>query len=80
MQARRDQRRAGQGAHLELELRQVAGVDAVVARVVRPRRDLVGDERAVGEDEELDAEDADVVEREREPLGVGDRLVPAAPQ
>ena len=75
MQARRDQRRAGQGAHLELELRQVAGVDAVVARVVRPRRDLVGDERAVGEHEELDAQDADVVERPRQPLGAGDRLV-----
>ena len=63
MQARRDQRRAGHRAHLQLELRDVAGVDAVVAGVVRPRRHLVGDQRAVGEHEELDAEHADVVDR-----------------
>ena len=38
---------AGQRAHLQVELRHVAGVDAVVARVVRPRRHLVGHQRAV---------------------------------
>ena len=43
MQARRSQRQAGQRAHLQLELRDVAGVDRVVARVVRARRHLVGD-------------------------------------
>ena len=43
MQARHDQRRAGHGAHLQVELRDIAGVDAVVAGVVRPRRHLVGE-------------------------------------
>ncbi len=49
-------------------------VDAVVARVVRPRRHLVGDQRAVVEDEELDAQDADVVERGDDAPGERNRL------
>ena len=42
-----DQRQAGQRAHLQVELRHVAGVHAVVAAVVRPRRHLVDHQRAV---------------------------------
>ena len=74
MQARRDQRRAGHRPHLQVELRQVAGIDAVVARVVRPRRHLVGDERAAVEHEQLDAEHADVADRRGDALGQGHRL------
>ena len=45
--ARLRQRQAGQRAHLQLELRHVAGVHAVVAAVVRPRRHFVDHQRAV---------------------------------
>ncbi len=34
-----------------------------MAGIVNPRRELVDQQRAVGEHEELDAEDADIVER-----------------
>ena len=40
----------------------VAGLDRVVAGVVRPRRNLVGEQR-VADPEEFDAADPDVVER-----------------
>jgi hypothetical protein len=62
VQPRHHQRQAGQRAHLQLELRDVAAVDAVVARVVRARRHLVGQQRAVGEHEEFDAQHPDVIQ------------------
>ena len=67
MQARRHQRRTDQRAHLQFELRLVAGVQAVVAGVVRPRRHLVGDQPAVAQHEKLDAQHADVVHRRGQP-------------
>ena len=57
------ERQAGEDAHLLLELAGDTGIDRVVAAVVRPRRHLVDDEPAVGEDEELDAQHADVLHR-----------------
>jgi hypothetical protein len=53
----------------KLELREVAAVDAVVARVVRARRHLVGEQRAVGEHEELDAQHAHVIQRSSQARG-----------
>ena len=42
MHARRGQRQARHRAHLPIELADIAGIDRAVARVVRPRRHLVG--------------------------------------
>ena len=42
-----------------LELRGLAGLDGEVARVVRPRRELVDEHGAVGQEEHLDAGDPD---------------------
>ena len=69
MLARVAERHARHGAHLLLELAGRAGVDRVMAGVVRARRNLVGDKRAVLEHEELDAEHAHVAERLGDPLG-----------
>ena len=60
--ARRGQRQAGQGAHLQVELRGVARVHRVVAAVVRARSHLVDDQRAVLQHEEFDAQHAHVVQ------------------
>ena len=57
------ERQVGEHARLLLELRRDAGVDRVVAAVVRARRDLVDEQRAVARDEHLDAQHAAVVER-----------------
>ena len=65
MQTRRGQRRAGEGAHLKIELRHVAGINAVVAGVVRPGRHFIGHQGAVAQHEELDAEHADIAQRGR---------------
>ena len=74
--ARVAQRQVGQHARLLLELRRDARVDRVVAAVVRPRRDLVDEQRAVARDEHLDAQHAAVVERVRD---AGRDLARAAP-
>ena len=60
------ERQAGEHARLLLELRGHAGVDRVVAAVVRPRRDLVDDEPALRRHEHLDAQHAAVVELRRD--------------
>ena len=60
---RRPERQAAHGAHLLLELARDAGVDREVAGVVRARSDLVDEEAAVPGVEELDAEDADEIQR-----------------
>ena len=73
MQARRQQWQAGQRAHLQLELRDIAGIDRVVAAVVRARRHLVGEQGAVIQHEELDAQHADVCHRRGNALGRGER-------
>ena len=57
------QRPAGDGADVLLELVGDADRFGPVAGIVDARGDLVDDQRAVGEREELDAEDADIVER-----------------
>ena len=57
------QRQAADGADMLLELRDGAGGFRPVAGIVDARRDLVGQQRAVGKHEELDADDADIVER-----------------
>jgi predicted ATP-dependent protease len=59
--ARLRERQAGHGAHLQLELRDVAGVLAVVAAVVRARGDLVDHQAAVLQHEELHAQHAHVM-------------------
>ena len=51
-----------------------AGGFGPVAGIVDARRDLVGDQRAVGQHEELDADDADIVERLQDREGGGARL------
>ena len=74
VQPRLDQRQPGHRAHLQVELRHVARVDRVVAGVVRARRHLVGDERAVFEDEELDAQHADIAQVRRDARRAADGL------
>ncbi len=69
------QLQAAQCARLLLELRRGAGVDRVVAAVVRPRRDFVDQQRAILEHEELHREHAHVVEAPRQPRGDIDGLV-----
>ena len=59
----RSERQAADRAHLLLELARDRGVEREVTRVVRPRRELVDEQLAVGADEELHAQHADVVER-----------------
>ncbi len=70
----RPERQAADGADLLLELTGHAGVDGQVARVVRARRDLVDEQRAVTRQKELDAQDADGIEpfhdRARDLLGL----------
>ena len=61
-QLRGSQRQRADRAHLLLELARDRGVERQVAGVVRPRRDLVDEQFAVGVDEELDAQDADVLQ------------------
>mmetsp|Transcript_51280 Transcript_51280/g.109582 ORF Transcript_51280/g.109582 Transcript_51280/m.109582 type:complete len:329 (+) Transcript_51280:883-1869(+) len=56
------QRETEHGTEVLLVLLSVACVERVVARVMRPRRDLVQQHRAVGHGEELDAEDAGALE------------------
>ena len=60
--ARLRERQAGHGAHLQLELRHIAGVLAVVAAVVRARGDLVDHQAAVLQHEKLDAQHTHVVQ------------------
>ena len=60
------ERQAGDGADMLLELRDGAGGFRPVAGIVNARRDLVGQQRAVGKHEELDADDADIVERRKD--------------
>jgi tRNA(Arg) A34 adenosine deaminase TadA len=60
--ARLRERQAGHGAHLQLELRHVAGVLAVVAAVVRARGDFVDHQAAVLQREELHAQHAHVLQ------------------
>ena len=55
--------KSADGPQLLLELAGHASVEREVARVVRPRRQLVDQQRAVAGDEELDAQHADHVER-----------------
>ena len=59
---RRSQGQAADRTHLLLELARHAGVEREVPRVVRTRRDLVDEQPAVGRQEELDAQHADVDE------------------
>jgi hypothetical protein len=61
MGARFAERQAAQGAHLLLELAGNAGIDGVVAAVVRARCHFI-DDQATPADEELDAHGADVAE------------------
>ena len=44
-----------------------------MAGIVDARRDLVDEQRAVGKDEELDADDADIVERLQDGEGASAR-------
>ena len=73
---RRAERPAGDGADVLLELRGLRAVDRPVAGIVHARRDLVDDQPlgAVGaaRHEQLDADDADIVERLEDARG--DRL------
>ena len=70
---RRTERQPADRAHLLLELARPARVEREMARVVRPRRDLVDEQPAVTRYEELDAEDADVLERVHHAAGRFDR-------
>jgi hypothetical protein len=71
------QRQARHRPHLLRELAGDAGVDGVVAAVVRTRGHLVDDQRAVRQHEEFDAQHADVTEfgddRARRVLRLGQR-------
>ena len=60
--ARRNQRQAHGGAHLQIELAVGAGIDGVVAAVVRARRHFVHDPAAVLQDEVFHAQHAHVVQ------------------
>ena len=60
--ARLGQRQAAQGAHLQLKLRHIAGVDGVVAAVVRARGDLVHHQAIVVQQEQLDAQHTDILQ------------------
>ena len=62
MLARVAQRQPGHRAHLLRELARHAGVDGVMATVVRTRRHLVDDQRAILQHEEFYAQHADIVE------------------
>jgi phytoene/squalene synthetase len=55
------ERQAAQGAHLLFELVGDAGIERVVAAVVRARRHFI-DDQAAATDEELDTHGADVAE------------------
>ena len=72
------ERQAAQRAHLLLELVGDAGVDRVMPAVVRARRDLVDQQLSLA-DEELDAENTNVIElarqRQREFLRFGTQAV-----
>src|SRR6185436_20948256 len=59
--ARAAERQPGDGAHVVFELAGFRALDGPMPRVVNARRHLVGDELAA-RDEELDGEDADIVE------------------
>jgi hypothetical protein len=59
----RTQRQACDGSDMLLELRDDTGGFRPVAGIVNARRQFVGEQRAIGQDEELDADDADIVER-----------------
>src|SRR5688572_28409602 len=56
------ERQTAKRPHLLLELRRRARVDRIVAAVVRPRCDLVDEQRAVVGHEELDREHAAITE------------------
>ncbi|MCY1554773.1 hypothetical protein D9M68_913730 [compost metagenome] len=60
------QGKACNGADMLFELRDGAGSFRPVAGIVYARRDLVGEQGAVGQHEELDADDADIVERRQD--------------
>ena len=62
MLARRRQRQSGQRAHLQVELRLVAGIERVVAAVVRARRDFIDHQPAALEHEKLDAQHTHVLQ------------------
>src|SRR4051812_870680 len=62
-QFRRPERQSTNRPQLLLELAGPAGVEGEMARVVRPRRQLVRQQRSVTRNEELDAQDAHVIER-----------------
>ena len=78
--ARVAERQVGEHARLLLELRRHAGVDRVVAAVVRPRRDLVDEQRAVARHEHLDAQHAAVVERRGDAAWRCSRALARAPR
>ena len=59
----------GDRADVLLELRGRGALDRPVAAVVDARRQLVDDERSVGQQEQLDGERAAQAHRDREPLG-----------
>src|SRR5690606_8501565 len=61
--ARVGERQAGRRARLLLELARDAGVPGVVPAIVRARSDLVGDQCAILQDEELNAEPAHILQR-----------------
>ena len=60
--ARLQQGQTGQGAHLQLKLRDIAGVLAIVAAIVRARGNLIDDQTAVFEHKKLDAQHAHIVQ------------------
>ena len=73
--ARLQQGQAGQGAHLQVKLREVTGVQGVVAAVVRTRRHFVDDERAVLQHKKLHAQHAHVMQAVRDGAGGGNGLL-----
>ncbi len=66
MLARLGQRQAGHGMHLQVKLRNIAGVQRVVAAVVRARGHFIDDQGAVRaavvDHEKLDAQDANIAD------------------
>ncbi len=74
--ARLHQGQVGHAAHLQLKLRHIQRVLAVVAAVVRARGDLVDHQLAVVQHKEFHAQHAHVVEADGSPIS---QLLPLAP-
>ena len=58
----RSKRQASNCADMLIELRNGAGGFSPVAGIVNTRRDLVGNQATIGKHEELDADDADIIQ------------------